>query len=256
MVREPRLGVSVCLIHRRVDAIQFLSQPHLGFGGPLTPSFLGVDYSMQRDDIRRRFGEPDEMFGERTTGTIRHAGIDRYFLRGMSIAFGYGISSGQLESISFWLIPRTLAGRAGPDRAPWRLELLRSAGIGAVLSVNDGLLCHPQDFRAQHIAYACVPLSPNAPPQPGDEEACLKALPLAYSFVQEQVSKGRATMVHCSSGKDRTGLFLAYYLVRGEALTVEAAIGEVRRVRPIAFSAPGWDEFAVDVLRRMVDHGQ
>lgn len=136
----------------------------------------------------------------------------------------------------FWLIPGALAGRAGPDRAPWRLESIRGAGIGAVLSVNDGLLCHPGDFRAHRLEYACVPLSPNAPPRPGDEEACLKALPLAYSFVEEQARSGRATMVHCSSGKDRTGLFLAYYLVR-QALPVEAAIAEVRRVRPIAFSA-------------------
>lgn len=150
----------------------------------------------------------------------------------------------------FWLIPGTLAGRPGPDRAPWRLESIRSAGIGAVLSVNDGLLCHPGDFRALGIAYACVPLSPNAPPQPGDEETCVKALPLALAFVQAQAPRGHATVVHCSSGKDRTGLFLAYYLVRRQALSVEAAMEEVRRVRPIAFSAPGWDEFAAGVLRR------
>jgi hypothetical protein len=94
-------GVSVYFEFGKVDAIQFFSQPHRNFGGPLTPSFLGVDYSMKRDDIRRRFGEPDEVVGERTTGTIRHAGIDRYFLPDVFIAFAYAISSGQLESISF-----------------------------------------------------------------------------------------------------------------------------------------------------------
>lgn len=150
----------------------------------------------------------------------------------------------------FWLIEGKLAGRAGPDRLPWKLEALRGAGVGAVLSVNDGLLCHPADFRALGIAYACVPLSPNAPPQPGDDEACLRALPLAHAFVREQALEGRATMVHCSSGKDRTGLFLAYYLVREEALAPEAAVERVRRVRPIALSAVGWEEFALDVLGR------
>jgi len=95
------LGVSVYFEFGRVDAIQFFSQPHRNFGGPLTPSFLGVDYTMKRDDIRYRFGEPDEMFGECTTGVIRHAGIDRYFVRDIAIAFGYAIASGQLESISF-----------------------------------------------------------------------------------------------------------------------------------------------------------
>ncbi|MCA9651796.1 MAG: hypothetical protein H6712_01025 [Myxococcales bacterium] len=95
------LGVSVYIEHGRIDAIQFFSQPHLEFGGPLTPSFLGVDYGMRQDDIRRLLGEPDETFGARTTGAIRHAGLDRYALGDIAIAFAYAISSGQVESISF-----------------------------------------------------------------------------------------------------------------------------------------------------------
>lgn len=150
----------------------------------------------------------------------------------------------------FWLIPDKLAGRPGPDRAYWKLAALRAGGIGAVLSVNDGLLCHPADFRALDISYACIPLSDNAPPQPGDAETCLRALPRAYDFVQQQLTDGRTMMVHCSSGKDRTCLFFAYYLVRAEGLSAEAAIERVMRVRPIALSAPGWDEFALEILRR------
>lgn len=150
----------------------------------------------------------------------------------------------------FWLIPERLAGRPGPDRAPWKLEALRGAGIGAILSVNDGLLCHRGDFRACGIAYECIPLSDNAPPQPGDEESCLRALPQAFDFVQAQLAAGNATMVHCSSGKDRTGLFLAYYLLRDGSLAAEDAIERVKRARPIALSALGWDDFALEVLRR------
>lgn len=151
----------------------------------------------------------------------------------------------------FWLIPDRLAGRPGPDRSPWDLAAMRGAGIGAVLSVNDGSLCHPEDFRSHGIAYACVPLSDNAPPQPGDVEVCLAALPAAHAFVQQQMGAGHATIVHCSSGKDRTGLFLAHYLMREAGLSANRAIEEVRRVRPIAFTAPGWDELAFEVLRRV-----
>jgi protein-tyrosine phosphatase len=150
----------------------------------------------------------------------------------------------------FWLLPDRLGGRPGPDRVPWKLPALRDAGVGAVLSVNDGLLCHPRDFAACSIAYKCVPLADNAPPQPGDEELCLRALPVAFEFVAAQLEEGRTTVVHCASGKDRTGLFLAYFAMRVEALSVDAAIERVRTVRPIAFSAIGWSEFAVDVLRR------
>lgn len=151
----------------------------------------------------------------------------------------------------FWVIPERLAGRAGPDRAPWNLGAMREGGIGAVLSVNDGLLCHPREIRGHGMEYACVPLSDNAPPQPGDEEVCLRALPEAGDFVEGQLSKGRVTVVHCSSGKDRTGLFLAYYLMRERGLSVAGALEEVRRVRAIALTAPGWDEFAQGVLGRI-----
>ena len=76
---------------------------------------------------------------------------------------------------AFWLIPGELAGRPGPDLVPWDLAAMRSAGIAAVLSVNDGLLCHPEDFEKQGISYRCVPLAANAPPQPWDDELCLRA---------------------------------------------------------------------------------
>lgn len=150
----------------------------------------------------------------------------------------------------FWLVPGRLAGRAGPDRLPWKLEALRDAGVGAVLSVNDGRACDPEDFRALGLTYACVPLPSHAPPWTGDDRKCLSALPLAYAFIEEQAGLDRATMVHCSSGKDRTGMLLAYYLIRARSLTVDAAMREVRRIRPIAFTATGWEALAEDVLRR------
>lgn len=153
----------------------------------------------------------------------------------------------------FWLVPGKLAGRPGPNRVPWDVPSMSRAGVGAVLSVNDGLLCHPEDFAACGIAYACVPLSENAPPEAGDKETCLRALPIAYAFVERQLAEGRVTVVHCSSGKDRTGLFLAYYLMRSAGLSPVAAIEEVQRVRPIALSATGWQEFGLDVLRSIAD---
>jgi len=55
-------------------------------------------------------------------------------------------------------------------------------------------------------------------------------------------------LVHCRQGKDRTCLFMAYYLKRRFGITTSAAVDTVRTKRPIAFSAEGWDEFTVDVL--------
>ena len=148
----------------------------------------------------------------------------------------------------FWVVPNLLAGRCGPNEQPWRLKHLRQSGFGAVLSVNDGELCRPEDFAAGGLAYACIPLSRNAPPCDGDLEYCLGVLPAALAFVEGNIRQRIPVLVHCSAGKDRTGLFMACYLMECEGCSIQQAMERVRTVRSIAFTAEGWDDFAFRVL--------
>ncbi|MGH8278878.1 MAG: tyrosine-protein phosphatase [Gammaproteobacteria bacterium] len=148
----------------------------------------------------------------------------------------------------FWLLPGCVAGRAGPNREPWTYAELQQAGVRAVLSVNDGELCHAGDLSRHGLAYTCLPLSPNAPPRRGDLEHCLKVLPETYEFVQAQLAEDRPVLIHCTSGKDRTCLALGYFLMRHEGLQAAEAMVRVLAVRPVAFSAEGWAEFALEVL--------
>jgi protein-tyrosine phosphatase len=152
----------------------------------------------------------------------------------------------------FWLREGVIAGRSGPNRDAWSPKEFAAAGIGAVLSVNDGELVHSDDLSAVGVDYRCVPLSDSAPPQPGDLQICVEALPRALGFVVSSIESGRSVLVHCSSGKDRTGMFLSYYLCVREGLAPARAIEHVRRVRPIALSAEGWETFTLDVLRQLV----
>lgn len=149
----------------------------------------------------------------------------------------------------FWLIPEKLAGRPGPNQEPWKVEELHEAGIRAVLSVNDAHAVEPADFGRHGIEYACIPFSRNAPPMMGDFEICIRAVPEAYAFVSGHLNASRPVLVHCTSGKDRTGLLFAYYLMRTAGLSPKKAVREVRRVRPIALSALGWETFGLDVLQ-------
>lgn len=151
----------------------------------------------------------------------------------------------------FWLRPGVIGGRSGPNLDWWDARDLASGGIGAVLSVNDGELVRSDELAAAGIDYRCVPLSDAAPPRPGDVEVCTNALPRALSFVVDSISRRRSVLVHCRSGKDRTGLFLCYYLCVTEELSADEAIREVRRVRPIALSAEGWESFSYEVLGAM-----
>lgn len=153
---------------------------------------------------------------------------------------------------AFWLRKGVIAGRSGPNRDPWSPQELAAGGIGAVLSVNDGELVHPEDLHGSGIDYRCIPLSDAAPPRPGDVQICVEALPRALRFVLSSIESGRTVLVHCSSGKDRTGMLLTYYLCVTENLTATQAIDEVRRVRPIALSAEGWSGLTLDVLRELL----
>ncbi len=152
----------------------------------------------------------------------------------------------------FWLRPKLIAGRSGPDKDPWLATELASAGIGRVLSVNDGRLVHADDFAAVGIDYACMPLSDNAPPRRGDLEHCLETLPLALDYIMDAIEADKIPMIHCTSGKDRTGLLMCYYLCRHEAYTPRESVVELRRVRPIGLSAEDYEEFAVQVLTQLV----
>ena len=151
----------------------------------------------------------------------------------------------------FWLRDGVIGGRSGPNRDAWSAKDLADGGIGAVLSVNDGELVRPSELSEVGIDYSCVPLSDAAPPLPGDLDVCVDALPRALSFAVRSMSSRRTVLVHCSSGKDRTGLFLSYFLCATEGLSPSDAIREVRRVRPIALSADGWEIFAHHVLTEL-----
>lgn len=148
----------------------------------------------------------------------------------------------------FWLVPGALAGRSGPDQSPWIAKELHAGGIGAVLSVNDGAGCRAEELRGLGMSYRCIPLSDNAPPRDGDIEHCLDALPVAYDYVREELDQKRTVLVHCTSGKDRTGLFMCYFLIRESGISVREAIVAVKRARPIALSAEGWEDLAEAVL--------
>lgn len=148
----------------------------------------------------------------------------------------------------FWLIQGQLCGRAGPNHEPWDASELQIAGVGAVLSVNSADSVYPDDFSAVGMSHRCIPLAANAPPREGDLELCLARLPLAYEYALNEIESGNPVLVHCRQGKDRTGLFMAYFLRRQLGMSSKNAIERVKAVRPIALTAEGWDQFSIDVL--------
>ena len=147
----------------------------------------------------------------------------------------------------FWLRRGKIAGRSGPDCNNWDLNEIGAAGFTAILSVNNGEAVHEILLSGLGINYSKVPMSANIPPADGDREFCLGNLPLAMKFIRNNIENG-PVLIHCHSGKDRTGMVMAAYLIEFENFSVEAAMEEVISVRPVAFSAEGWMEFGREVL--------
>ena len=147
----------------------------------------------------------------------------------------------------FWLRPGKIAGRAGPNLIPWQLEELREAGFASILSVNHGEDCHTTLIQSLGFTYNCIPLSRNAPAQTGDLEYNLQKLPEALEFIEKNQGSG-SVLIHCRSGKDRTGLVMAAYMMASKGVSPGIAMDEVLLVRPIAFSAEGWQDFCFHVL--------
>ena len=142
-------------------------------------------------------------------------------------------------------------GRPGPVYFPWVAGELAAGGIGAVLTLNHGQSVYVDDLNAAGIEHGWFPMEDNAPPRPGDFEHCVATLPPALEFIDEMHDQNRAVLIHCTAGKDRTGLMMAFYLCRHEGYGAEDAIIEVRRVRPEGLSALDYEPFAIEVLNAL-----
>lgn len=152
----------------------------------------------------------------------------------------------------FWLVEGKVAGRSGPNKTPWVLSDLAEAGFKAVVSLNDGAQCDTQAMAALGIAHKIFSLPDSIPPTEDDRVLCQAQLPKALDFIRECETNNHPVLLHCRSGKDRTGLMMAYYLMENGAAPLHA-VSQVRNVRDIAFSSEGWDQFVFDVLYALQD---
>lgn len=147
----------------------------------------------------------------------------------------------------FWVIPNVLAGRPGPNQIPWNLPELYACGVRSILTLNTGVDVDPSSIAAAKIAHGHMPFPKGEPPDEDAFAVGCTAVPNAYDWFRTQASQG-PVLVHCSHGKDRTGLFMAYALMRYYGLDPGSAIAELKQTRPNALSANGWSEFAHDLL--------
>ena len=64
--------------------------------------------------------------------------------------------------------------------------------------------------------------------------------------------KREPVLVHCNSGKDRTGLLLAYYLVSRKGVSAKRALRLLRRLKPDALGASGYEDILFALEPEMI----
>jgi protein-tyrosine phosphatase len=151
----------------------------------------------------------------------------------------------------YWIDEGRVAGRCGPYLSPFDLEAMEAAGIGYILSLDarEAELIPPV---VPAIEREVIHLTDSIPPDPGDLRLYLQRVPRALEYILERCGRnGKAVLVHCHAGNDRTGTVLAAYLRATRRIDPIDAIETVRDENPAALSALGYEEMALEILESL-----
>lgn len=139
-----------------------------------------------------------------------------------------------------WVVKGELAAMGRPHGRR-DFERLKDAGIGQIITLTRDGLREPL-VREFGFDYLHLPVEDFRPPTLEQVEAFVNAVAAARR-------RGVATVVHCLSGKGRTGTMLACYLV-AQGRSAEEAIGEVRALRPGSIETPEQEDMVRQYARR------
>ena len=156
-----------------------------------------------------------------------------------------------MDKLAYAVEPGLLFGRPGPNKSHWDLDALKRRGLAVVVS-----LVHIEDPKAvarAGLRHYVIPF----------EERLSLPYKTANGFVLEifdefdrvldiHLPRREPVLVHCNSGKDRTGLLLAYYLVSRKGVSSKRALKMLRKLKPDALSASGYEEILFALEPEMI----
>ncbi|BAC87947.1 dual specificity protein phosphatase 23 [Gloeobacter violaceus] len=121
----------------------------------------------------------------------------------------------------WWVIPGKLGGVRKPTEA--EIAELQASGVGGIVSVMDD----PGNldlYERAGLPYRWLPVK-------GGTAPTREQITQLQDFVEEQNALGAGVAVHCTSGRRRTGTFLAAYLI-AQSHSSEEALQIVQTANP------------------------
>jgi protein-tyrosine phosphatase len=158
-----------------------------------------------------------------------------------------------MDKLSYTVEPGLLYGRPGPNRARWNLQHLKRQGLIAVVSLVR--IDDPKEVAQAGLKHYCIPFEERLHlPYKSANGFVLEICDRFDQILKAHLPRKEPILVHCNSGKDRTGLLLAYYLITRRGLSARRALKAVRKQKPDALTASGYEDllFALEpeIIRR------
>jgi atypical dual specificity phosphatase len=132
------------------------------------------------------------------------------------------MSETPLPESLWWVIPEHLGGMRKPT--PEEIPTLTEIGVNAIVSVMDD----PSNlnlYQQAGVPHKWLPTTGGKAPTPEQIEEFVQ-------FVDDQNAQSHSVVVHCSSGRRRTGTFLAAYLIK-IGHSVEQALATIEQSNPL-----------------------
>ena len=156
-----------------------------------------------------------------------------------------------MDRLTYMVEPGLLYGRPGPNKSRWDLDTLKRRGLAVVVSLVH--IEDPATVARAGLKHYVFPF----------EDKIYLPYKTANGFVLDifdefdrvldiHLPKGEPVLVHCNSGKDRTGLLLAYYLVSRKGVSAKRALKMLRKLKPDALSASGYEEILFALEPEMI----
>jgi predicted protein tyrosine phosphatase len=128
----------------------------------------------------------------------------------------------------------------GPKEAAANPDTLRARNIKRVIVCCSSIPCYLSNSDEADIRYLRLAMADSL------DQNLLEHLPYAFSFIEEGIRSGEATLVHCNAGVSRSGAVVVAWLMRSQRLSFAEALALAKTKRAIITPNTNFVEQLVD----------